>query len=256
MYDNFDALSEDGKFKFWTGEISNDELGAWLRLLGMASRSAVKGVICIDGGIAYSPEQIKQVIKTDKNYIEKWEKQGAIKTIKGVIYIENWKYYQTEQERKDGYKKLNSPLNSPPKKTLKKPRIDVDVDVDLDVKEYNQSITDKKNKSVGIKPADPRVKVLIDYFFDKHLEIKKEKYVVTGGKDSDVLRKLLILFSETELKDKIDRFFAITDDPFIIKAGYTVGVFKSQINKLHTPAISEGEQKFRDMVKRAGVANK
>jgi 3D (Asp-Asp-Asp) domain-containing protein len=96
---------------------------------------------------------------------------------------------------------------------------------------HEQIESKSKSKSKKEIDIDPRVKTLIDYFFQRHLEIKKEKYHVAGGKDGDAMKRLLSTFTEDEIKNKIDLFFASKDD-FILKAGFTIGIFSTQINKL------------------------
>jgi hypothetical protein len=129
MWHNFD---DEGK---WTAEIDNDELGAWLRLLKHASKCFKRGTVQIDGGIPYSPEQLKVMIKTDKEYIKKWALQGAITIKNGIITIENWESYQCEQDRKDksSFKQtLKQTLKQTPLTDTLKDSTDLDLDLDLD----------------------------------------------------------------------------------------------------------------------------
>ena len=98
MFVNFDDPER------WTSKADNEELGAWVRLLRLASISPVKGKIEIADGIPYTPEQLKKVIKSEKDYLKKWEIQGAIKQENGVIIIEKWGSYQSEYERQKPYR--------------------------------------------------------------------------------------------------------------------------------------------------------
>lgn len=216
VFDNFDDP------KFWTSKIDNDELGAWLRLLAIASKSTPKGSIQPLPGLKMTDEQTNGLIKTEKDYLKKWEKQGSIKTENGIIYIANWGIYQNEQDRKDRYKDT---LNRPPKKTPKKTHKDRDVDVYLDLDVEQKQIPCESPKK------DSRIKVLIDYFFIKHLEVKKSKIAINGGKDGDIFKDLLTTFTLDEIKAKIDMFMAY-NDPWMHDKPYSIGMFKSQFNKL------------------------
>ena len=59
------------------------------------------------------------------------------------------------------------------------------------------------------------------------------EYVAQFGKDGAIFKNLLKTHAEAEVIALIDKFF-VSQDPFILKAGFTVGVFQSQINKLQT----------------------
>lgn len=223
MWNNFD---EPGR---WTHDISNAELGAWVRLLSLGSKAEKKGVICIPGGIGYTTDQICRLLKSDKGILDKWEAQGAIKTENGIIYIENWKDYQSEYDRQKGYRKgYNTKLQD-----------------EVTPKVTEREVRSKKLRSKELekeKTKDTRVKVLIDYFFAKHLSERKTKIVISGGKDGDIFKELLKTWSEEELKIKIDQFM-IYSDPWMTDKPYSVGMFKSQFNKLgliETP----GEKRF------------
>src|SRR3990167_354181 len=70
-----------------------------------------------------------------------------------------------------------------------------------------------------------------DYFYASYQQSLKTPYVADFGKDGRIFKDLLAGVPADELKSLIDRFFA-SEDKFIKEAGYTIGVFKSQINKL------------------------
>lgn len=134
MFTDFDSADK------WTSKADNDELGAWVRLLRMASAGNVKGRVEIADGIPYTPEQIKAVIKTDKDYLKKWESQGAIKSENGVIIIENWNIYQSEYDRQKPYRgKLQAKVTSKSYKQSDTVDIDIEVDIDKD-KEKDKNI--------------------------------------------------------------------------------------------------------------------
>lgn len=78
---------------------------------------------------------------------------------------------------------------------------------------------------------NPNVKKFIDHYHDKFLDRFNEKPMIDGGKDGKIIKTLLGTYDLEILKEFLDRFFDSTD-PFILQGGYTIGVFKSQINKL------------------------
>lgn len=81
------------------------------------------------------------------------------------------------------------------------------------------------------KKANPEVKVFIDYWHTKYLAKFNEKYVFHGAKEGTLVKLMLNTLSLPELKKRADSFFE-SEDKFIMEAGYTIGVFNSQINKL------------------------
>lgn len=72
-----------------------------------------------------------------------------------------------------------------------------------------------------------------DYFYSSYKQVFKKDYVANFGKDGAIFKGLLGIVPLEELKTLIDKFFE-SEDRFIKESGYTVGVFKSQINKLQT----------------------
>jgi len=74
-------------------------------------------------------------------------------------------------------------------------------------------------------------KQFIDWYCNEYLERFNKKYLVSGAKDGNLVKKLLSHFTLEDLKDIAILFFEAEDD-FIIHSGYTIGVFYSQINRL------------------------
>jgi len=105
----------------------------------------------------------------------------------------------------------------------------------------NKEYIDVSYDTSGAKkfaPAEPGVKRIIDYYFQKFVGKFGEKPVIDGKKDGAIIKRLLRTYGEEKLKGLIDRFFESTD-LFIVSSGYTIGVFKTQINKL----IAESRQR-------------
>jgi len=96
----------------------------------------------------------------------------------------------------------------------------------------------KKSKEENIggipengKPPDPDVKNFIDYAFQTFENVFHEKMLVDGKKDGALVKKLLSTYGIDRLKGLWDVFMR-SNDPFICQAGRSIGVFKTQINKL------------------------
>ena len=91
------------------------------------------------------------------------------------------------------------------------------------------------NPNPNPNPKPNQIRALSDHFCKSYLEAKwnkdKKKYFYKGAKDTELIKKLLAQFTLEELKPMIERFMSSRDE-FIQKAGYTIGVFYSQINKL------------------------
>lgn len=94
----------------------------------------------------------------------------------------------------------------------------------------NPSNPPTKVKNVP-QQTDPAVSNLIRYYHSKFVDKFGEKPTIDGGKDGRLLKGLLRTYGEEKLKGLIDRFFD-SDDSFITNSSYTMGVFKTVINKL------------------------
>jgi len=69
------------------------------------------------------------------------------------------------------------------------------------------------------------------YFYFKYKEAFKRAYVASFAKDGAIFKDLEKFIGSAELHKAIDKYFE-SEDEFIKRGGYTVGIFKSQINKL------------------------
>ena len=81
------------------------------------------------------------------------------------------------------------------------------------------------------KNTSPDVKFFIDYAFEAFQNKYAQKMLVDGGKDGAIVKKLLKTYGLERLKGLWDVFIQ-SHDPFICQAGRSIGVFKTQINKL------------------------
>jgi hypothetical protein len=98
----------------------------------------------------------------------------------------------------------------------------------------------KQNKRSGDDPTEPdhSHKEFLSFFCDSFSRKFGKKYTVNGGKEGMLIKIALKVHSLATLQNYVKRFFECKDE-FIQKAGYTIGVFYSQINKLATEKKSK-----------------
>lgn len=96
-----------------------------------------------------------------------------------------------------------------------------------DISSLNKN--NNKNKNSNIE-KDIILREVTDYFCSLFLECTGNKYDFTQ-KDGVLFAKLIKTYQVEKTKQMIEMFFQ-SNDKFIQEAGYTVGVFKSQVNKL------------------------
>lgn len=106
----------------------------------------------------------------------------------------------------------------------------------------------------GSNEPDSNVKVFIDYAFQTFKDRFKEKLLIDGQKDGAIVKKLLGTYDLERLKGLWDVFMQ-SDDDWLNKAGRSIGIFRSQINKLLiTPGKrpnNPGQENILDKIRRA-----
>lgn len=108
---------------------------------------------------------------------------------------------------------------------------------------------DTKDNPIGgkvTKPINP-IKEIMAYFYNQYHQAFGTKYVANFGKDGCIFKDILAVLEPAQVKELIDVFFA-SEDEFIKSTGYTVGAFKSQINKLKAPHLKQDA-----ILKKAGL---
>ena len=94
----------------------------------------------------------------------------------------------------------------------------------------------ERGKPMG-KPTEnsenPEIKVFIDFAYEQFKVKTGEPLHIIGGKDGKTVKSLLGTYDLEKLKRLWDTFLQ-SKDPFILQAGFSLGVFQSQINKLLT----------------------
>lgn len=96
----------------------------------------------------------------------------------------------------------------------------------LHTKEKKETITKEIHICKDVKP-------FFEYASKTFKETFKETMLIEYGKDGKAIKGLLQIYDLPKLQGLWDAFLA-SDDNFIRKAGYSIGVFKTQINKLLT----------------------
>ena len=99
---------------------------------------------------------------------------------------------------------------------------------------YKNVKNEKNVKKLNILP----VKEFIDFYFEEFKTKFGNPPIIQGAKDGSIVKALLKTIPIEELKSLLERFFD-SYDPFILKSGYTLGVFKSQINKLRIGTVEK-----------------
>ena len=90
---------------------------------------------------------------------------------------------------------------------------------------------DRGPKTPSPKSKDSRVKEFFTWWEAEYQKRFGEPYVFNGGKDGKLIKDLLRTIPLPKLKELTSRFFS-SEDKWLQTAGYTIGVFASQINKL------------------------
>jgi hypothetical protein len=84
------------------------------------------------------------------------------------------------------------------------------------------------NERKKVESSD--TKEFVNWWCAKYREVRKSPYM-RGGKDYGLVADMLKVFSIGELQAMATRFL-IEEDVFVKKAGYTIGVLKSMVNRL------------------------
>ncbi len=91
----------------------------------------------------------------------------------------------------------------------------------------SSSSSSKKKESI----SHSEVKKFLTHYGERFEFHFGTKPVIEWGKDGTLIKNLLKIIPLEELQGLLEIFFC-SEDKFIQKSGYTIGVFKSQINKL------------------------
>lgn len=90
----------------------------------------------------------------------------------------------------------------------------------------------RKNARALTDKPDSRIKSLFAFWAEQYQKLTGSPYVFTGKKEGPLLEGLLRQFSEAQIKAGMGRFLESDDDWIQTKGGFTIGVFRSQFNRL------------------------
>lgn len=91
----------------------------------------------------------------------------------------------------------------------------------------------KKNKSKGRQPSDPRIKELLTYWNTKYKTLTGKPYLFNYGKDGSLLKRVLATYEKEEVLDLIDRFYGeAKKEKCWWRENTTIGTFYSVVPKL------------------------
>lgn len=120
----------------------------------------------------------------------------------------------------------------------------------------NEPISMEKANKNEISLKGSPVSRLLTYYQNLFLEQFGEKPLINFDKDEKILKELLNFYSEEKLKNLLEYFFK-AKDAFILNSSYSLGIFKSQLNKLiiysshfRTKPMSLGMQSIYDFATR------
>lgn len=193
-------------------------------------------------GVDLEPGQFitsrKKAAKACKISIKQWRTAAnklqakhqflAIKTTNKftIISIINWHSYQSEEDSTG--QDLGQQRAS---KTAKKGHNQECSNKNYKNKEYMEASPQKTAK----KSKGDDINKLTHYFSDLFKSKFNTEYHINHAKDRTLLSKLLNTIPGKSIAEAMRLFFD-SDDEFIKRAGFTIGVFNTQINKL-TPKI-------------------
>lgn len=114
-----------------------------------------------------------------------------------------------------------------------------------------EEVRSKKKKENKNKESisHSETKIFLSFYKEKFTECFGTEPQIEWGKDGSITNKLLKTIPIDELKSLLEAFFA-SEDKFIQGSGYTIGVFKTQINKLKigTPGHHSGLQEWANEI--------
>lgn len=137
------------------------------------------------------------------------------------IKYENWHKYQgdfsTNRVKKFRAEKRK---NETPKKRREEKR-------EEEIRKEEKRI----EKTIITPSGNGDVKAFLSYASETFKDAFKETLLIEYGKDGSIVKNLLKTYDIQKIQALWDAFL-LSDDEFIRKAGYSIGIFKTQINKL------------------------
>ncbi len=191
---------------------------------------------------------------TTWDYLQLLKRHGCI-DIKSnnkfsVVTVVNWAFYQGYNENSDSKSDNKSTANEQQMDTIK--NVNNDKKNKDDIASQKQKKRTQRTKSLvntgvrsgefiektdetdEIENADEVIKNgkdAVKYFAEKFQEKFGIKYSANWAKEAKLMKDLLQTYGPEMLKEMIDLFLSENDD-WVEQAGFTIGIFKTQANKL------------------------
>jgi hypothetical protein len=97
--------------------------------------------------------------------------------------------------------------------------------------EHKQERIRMKKNTLSVKKTDPDVKTFILEWGEIWSQKFGKLYTPNWGKEGRLVQGMLKIHSLQELRELREEFFR-SEDPFVKGSDYSIGIFKTQINKL------------------------
>lgn len=170
---------------------------------------------------------------TFRNILCQFQKMGKI-TIKkdshfSLITVCNYNEYQNIENYK-GQATIQAEARQRPGKGQAKDTNNNDKNNKNDKKE-NKKRRKEEEKDIAETAVSSDTKKFIDHAFQTFQRKHGEKMLIDGAKDGAIVKRLLGSYDFEKLCSLWDAFLS-SDDAFTRQAGYSIGIFKTQINKL------------------------
>jgi hypothetical protein len=248
-----------------------EEKGAWRELLDAMWESEYRGKLMLNGR-AMTAEEVGIYLGVDeakaKQLLAKFLSNGvaSIEQTTGIIYCRRMVRYerlrrsrseagrsggQAKHKQKPEAKVAASSSEGPSGGVSSDNSLSSDKSLSSEVSSDTRGAEARRTsgKGTATKPEpDSRVKILVDYHFEKwgqrQVELggnPEDKYALDAPNEPVALKRLLKKMDDLHVRDSLerikqllDRYFTI-EDPFIQNSGHSISLFCKVINKLQRP---------------------
>ena len=90
---------------------------------------------------------------------------------------------------------------------------------------------EKKRKKIVELAFDPDIRGFLDWWATEYKAVNRDPYLFAGNKEAPLVRRLLATYGLDRLQE-MARAFLRSEDPFVLRSGFTIGVFHGQANRL------------------------
>lgn len=98
------------------------------------------------------------------------------------------------------------------------------------------------------KPANPDIKIFLDYYSINYKEVFGITPIIDWGKDTTITKSLLAVYELAALQKHLLEFLKSKDD-WVLKVGFSIGVFKTQINKIASKSTITKRLEMKGFIK-------